>query len=198
MNEPGSTKIEPCRFLNPVLTGVRQDRDMTQKNITLLSLCAVVLGAVVVNEIIIRSSDSEQDRQVASFGERFEPKQIKWEQELAQSVSKETNTKTVLGKKPNLQDRLLFEVFEGHYEASLSEGKIQKISLMQNQSGIQLNTEDFLRDYVPSIKAYDSYEISKPNSNSESVQLKGKDGKPVGQLQIQRDDQGRVLQIEVQ
>lgn len=171
---------------------------MTQKKITLLSLCAVVLGAVVVNEIIIRSSNSEQDRQVASFGERFEPKQIKWEQELAQSVSKETNAKTLLGKKPNLQDRLLFEVFEGHYEAALSEGKIQKISLMQNQAPIQINTENFVKDYVPSIKAYESYEISSKDSKNESVQLKDKDGKPVGHLQIQRDDQGRVLSIEVQ
>lgn len=171
---------------------------MTQKNITLLSLCAVVLGAVVVNEVIMRSSSSEQDREVASFGERFEPKQIKWEQELAQTVSKETNAKTLLGKKPNLQDRLLFEVFEGHYEAQLQQGKIHKISLMQNQSPIHLSTEDFLKDYVPSMKAFASYEISKTDSKSESVQLKDKDGKSVGQLQIQRDDQGRVLSIELQ
>lgn len=171
---------------------------MTQKKMTLLSLCAVVLGAVVVNEIIIRSSNSEQDRQVASFGERFEPKQIKWEQELAQAVSKEKNSKTLLGKKPNIQDRLLFEVFEGHYEASLKEGKIQKISLMQNQSPIQLNTDDFVQQHVPTIKAYSTYEISNKDSKNESVQLKDKDGKSVGQLQIQRDDQGRVLSIELQ
>lgn len=171
---------------------------MTQKNKTVLSLFAVVLGAVVVNEIIIRSSSTEQDRQVASFGERFEPKQIKWEQELAQTVSKETNTKTLLGKKPNLQDRLLFEVFEGHYEAQLDEGKIHKISLLQNQSPIALNTEDFLKEYAPALKSFDSYEVSKTDSKNELIQLKNKNGQAVGQMQIQRDDQGRVLSIEVQ
>lgn len=171
---------------------------MTQKNMTIFSLCAVVLGAVVVNEIIIRNSNSEQDRAVASFGERFEPSQIKWEQELAQTVSKQTNAKTLIGKKPNLQDRLLFEVFEGHYEAKLEQGKIQKISLLQNQAPIQLNTEDFLKDYATVIKTFDHFEISKSDAKNESVQLKNKQDQEVGKLNIQRDDQGRVLTIEVQ
>ncbi len=171
---------------------------MTQKNITWLSLCAVLLGAVVVNEVIIRSSNSEQDREVASFGERFEPRQIKWEQELAQTVSKETNAKTLLGKKPNLQDRLLFEVFEGHYEAKLNEGKIQKITLLENQAPIQMNTQDFLKDYATVIKSFDHYQISNADTKNEAVLLKDKTGQDVGKLQIQRDDQGRVLTIEVQ
>lgn len=171
---------------------------MTQKNIALLSLGAVILGAVVVNEIIIRKADSEQDRQVASFGERFEPKQIKWEQELAKSVSKETNAKTLLGKKPNQQDRLLFEVFAGHYEAQVSQGQIQKISLMPNRAPIELETEYFLKNYAVMLKAFESYEISRVDAKNESVQLKNKQGESVGRLQIQRDDQGRVLSIEVQ
>ena len=171
---------------------------MTQKNITLLSLCAVVLGAVVVNEVIIHASNSEQDRQVASFGERFEPRQIKWEQELAQSVSVEKNAKTLLGKKPNLQDRLLFEVFEGHYEAKLNEGKIQKISLLENQAPIQMNTQDFLKDYATVIRSFDHYQITSADAKNESIKLKDKAGKDVGSLNIQRDDQGRVLNIEVQ
>lgn len=171
---------------------------MTQKNITILSLCAVVLGAVVVNEVIIRNTNSDQDRAVASFGERFEPSQIKWEQELAQTVSTQTNAKMLLGKKPNLQDRLLFEVFEGHYEAKLDQGKIQKISLLQNQAPIQLDTEGFLKDYANVIKTFDHYEISKTDAKNESVQLKDKQDQAVGKLMIQRDDQGRVLTIEVQ
>lgn len=171
---------------------------MTQKNMTLLSLCAVVLSAVVVNEIIIRNSSTEKDRAVASFGERFEPSQIKWEHELAQTVSTQTNSKTLLGKKPNLQDRLLFEFFEGHYEAKLDQGKIQKISVLDNQAPILLNTEDFLKDYAAVIKVFDHYQISKTDSKTELVELKNKQDQAVGKLNIQRDDQGRVLTIEVQ
>ncbi len=171
---------------------------MTQKNLTMLTLCAVVLGAAVVNEVIIRNSNTEQDREVASFGERFEPRQIKWEQELAQTVSKETNAKTLLGKKPNLQDRLLFEVFEGHYEAKLNEGKIQKISLLENQAPIQMDTESFLKDYASVLKNFDHYKISSTDAKNEAVQLKDKSGQDIGKFNIQRDDQGRVLTIEVQ
>jgi hypothetical protein len=171
---------------------------MTQKNITIFSLCAVVLGAVVVNEIIIRNSNTEQDRAVASFGERFEPSQIKWEQELAQTVSKNSNAKTLLGKKPNLQDRLLYEVFEGRYEAKLDQGKIQKITLLQNQAPLEMKTVDFLKDYAMVIKNFDHYEVSNADAKNESIQLIDKQNQRIGVLNIQRDDQGRVLSIEVQ
>lgn len=171
---------------------------MSQKNITIFTLCAVVLGAVAINEIIIKNSRSESDRAVASFGERYEPGQIKWEQELAKTVSQDTQAKTLLGKKPSLQDRILFEVFAGKYEAKLNQGKIQKISLLENQSPIDLKTDQFMKEYGNSFKAFDSYQVSSVDSSHESIQLKNKTGDSVGQFLIQRDTQGRVLSIEVQ
>lgn len=171
---------------------------MNQKNITIFSMCAVVAGAVLVNEMIIKNSSKEQDRNVASFGERFEPNQIKWEQELAHTVSKDAQSKTLLGVKPNLQDKLLFEVFEGRYEAKLNQGKIQKISLLQNKAPIALKTDDFMNDYANMIKNFDSYSKTQVDSKNESIQLKNKQGSEVGMLKIQRDDQGRVLNIEIE
>ncbi|MBC7420311.1 MAG: hypothetical protein H7328_06235 [Bdellovibrio sp.] len=171
---------------------------MTQRNITIMAMCAVVAGAVFVNEYIIKNVKSDQDRGVASFGERFEPNQIKWEQELAQSVSKDSKAKTLLGSKPNMQDRLLFEVFEGRYEAKLDQGKIQKISLLQNQAPIQLKTDDFMKDYGALLKSYDSYSKSQVDAAHEDIQLKAKDGSAVGVMKIERDDKGRVLNIEIQ
>jgi hypothetical protein len=173
-------------------------KPMTQKNMTILSMCAIVLASVVVNEVIIRNSNNEQDRAVASFGERFEPNQIKWEHDLAKTVSKEINAKTLLGKKPNLQDRLLFEVFEGHYEAKLEQGKIQKISLLENQTPLNVTTEDFMKDYAVAMRSFEAYQVKQIDSKSESVQLKDKAGAEVGLLKIQRDDKGRVLTIEIQ
>lgn len=170
---------------------------MTQKNITIMSMCAVIAGAVLVNEYIVRNIKSEQDRNVASFGERFEPNQIKWEQELAQSVSKDSKTKTLLGTKPNLHDRLLFEVFEGRYEAKLDQGKIQKISVLENQAPIQMKTDDFLNDYGSLLRNYSSYTKTQVDAAHEDVQLKAKDGAAVGVLKIERDDKGRVLNIEI-
>ena len=171
---------------------------MTQKNITIISMCAVVLGAVLVNEMIMKTASSEQDRNVASFGERFEPNQIKWEHELAQTVSTDAKSKTLLGSKPNLQDRLLFEGFEGRYEAKLDQGQIQKISLLQNQAPIEMKTETFLNDYAHLIKGFETYSVAKTNEHTETVQLKDKAGAGVAVLKIERDDQGRVLNIEIQ
>ena len=88
-------------------------------------------------------------------------------------------------------------MFEGHYEAYVHDGKIQKIFLMQNQTPIALDTEAFLKNHALTLKSFDSYEISKNDAKNESVRLKTKDGQSVGTLQIQRDDQGRVLSIEV-
>ena len=77
---------------------------MTQKTITMLSMMLVIFGAVMVNEFVLKSGSAEQDRTLASFGERFEPSQIKWEQELANTISKDPNAKTVLGLDPALPD----------------------------------------------------------------------------------------------
>ncbi len=171
---------------------------MNQKLVTVLSIGLVVLGAVLVNELVINSSAAEQDRQVASFGERFEPSQIKWEQELANTISKDSSSKTVLGIKPNAQDKLLFEVFEGRYEAQLNQGKINKISLMPNQAPLEINTTQFMNEYAAVLKEFDSYDLAKVTPQEDFVKLKNKSGAVVGNLRISRDDKGRVLSIEVQ
>lgn len=145
---------------------------MNQKAVTMISMILVIFGAVMVNEFVLKSGSADQDRALASFGERFEPNQIKWEQELANTISKDPNAKTVLGTKPNSQDRLMFEVFEGRYEAQLNEGKIYKIAVLPNQAPIELNTEDFMNEYSDMLKQ--------------------------GQLSVQRDDKGRVISIEIQ
>ena len=73
---------------------------MNQKKLTIVTLVVVVAGAVLVNEFIVRAGVKDKDREVASFGERFTPEQIKWEQELANTVAKDSG-KIVVGAKPS-------------------------------------------------------------------------------------------------
>ena len=162
-----------------------------------MSISLVILGAVLVNELVLKSASTDQNREVASFGERFEPSQIKWEQELANSISKDSKVKTVLATKPTSQDKLLFEIFEGRYEAQLNQGKINKIALLPNQAPIELNTSDFMKEYASVMKDFDSFEKTQSSPSSESMDLKNKNGAVVGKLVINRDDKGRVLSIEV-
>ncbi len=171
---------------------------MNQKFLTVLSIVGVIAGAAAVNQLVLKSNSEDQDRQVASFGERFEPNQIKWEQELANTISKDEQSKTVLGVKPTLQDKLLYEVFEGRYQLQLSQGKINRISLLPNQAPLEISTAEFMQEYAAVLKEFDSYSLGQPSGREDSVQLKNKSGAIIGNLKINRDDQGRVLAIEVQ
>lgn len=163
----------------------------------MLTLFVVVAGAVLINEFIIRNSSKEQDREIASFGERFEPEQIKWEQELARTVSQRTG-KTLLGAKPSLNEKFLFEALEGKYEASVVNGKLLKISLMTSQTALELNTDVLIQKYSSVFKDARSYEKSEIDQVTENVILKNADGKAIGKVMILRNDQGRVTNIEIQ
>jgi hypothetical protein len=170
---------------------------MNQKKLTILTLIVVMAGAVAINEFIIRNSTNEQDREVASSGERFEPEQIKWEQELAKTVSKQTG-KTLLGEKPNLNEKFMFEALEGKYEASVVNGKLLKISLLPNQQALVLSTDVLIKNYSPIFKGAKSFETARADSSTEKVTLKNIEGKSIGLVTILRDDQGRVTNIEIQ
>lgn len=169
---------------------------MTQKNLTIITLFVVVAGAVLINEFILRSTVKDQDREVASLGERFEPEQIKWEQELARSVSKETG-KTLIGARPSLNEKFLFEALEGKYEASVLNGKLLKISLMTNQTALDLKTDNLIKKYASVFKDAAAFETNTDKA-TEKITLKNNDGKVIGKVMILRDDQGRVLNIEIQ
>ena len=171
---------------------------MNQKKLIIVTLFVVVAGAVCIYEFIIRNS-SKEDREVASAGERYAPEQIKWEQELARTVSKETSDKTVIGAKPSLNEKFLYEALAGHYKAALAQqGKNLQISLLPNQDGIELNMTNLVRDYSPIFKNAKSFVKSSVNANTDSLLLKNGEGREVGKVIIQKNDQGRVLNIEIQ
>ena len=171
---------------------------MNSKYITLFSIVAVVLGAVLVNELVLKTTSADQNRQVASSAQRFEPEQIKWEQELAKTISADSKAKTVLGSKPSSQDRMLFETFEGRYQAQNNLGKISKITLLPNQEPIELTTSYFLQQYASSIKDFSTFEEKPATGGMNRIDLKDKAGAVIGHVDISRDDKGRVLSIEVQ
>lgn len=171
---------------------------MNQKTTTILAMVSVIVASVLVNELVMKATSSDKDRDIASFGERFEPSQIKWEQELANTISKDAHAKTVLGIKPNPQDKLLFEIFEGRYEAQMTDGRIRKISLLPNQDPLEIKTAEFIKEYAALTKDFDIYEMSSSTAQAESVNLKKKSGEVVGNLVINRDDKGRVVSVQVQ
>jgi len=171
---------------------------MTQKTTTVLALSFVIVASVLVNELVLKATSKDHERDVASFGERFEPNQIKWEHELASAISKDAQAKTILALKPNSQDKLLFEVLEGRYQAQVIDGRIQKISLLPNQSPVEIKTAEFMKEYAAVQKDFDVYELASSNALADSVKLKKNNGEVVGNLVINRDDKGRVVSVDIQ
>lgn len=162
-----------------------------------ITLAVVLVGAVLVNELIVRNSANEKNREVASFGERFEPEQIRWEQELAKIVSKEKGSKNLVAAKPSWNEKFLYGALEGRYSADVVEGKLLKISLQQNQTAISLDTQRLISDYSAVFKDAASFE-SQSEGHFENVSLKNSTGKTIGKVIFERDDQGRVLNITIE
>lgn len=170
---------------------------MNQKKLTIVTLVVVIAGAVLVNEFIVRAGVKDKDREVASFGERFTPEQIKWEQELANTVAKDSG-KIVVGAKPSQNEKFLFEALEGKYDAQVVDGKLLKISLIQNMLPLELNTDDLLKKYSAVFKGAKGFEKSTVDAQTEAVVLKNADGKSIGNVLIHRNGDGRVLDIAIQ
>lgn len=170
---------------------------MNQKKLTILTLVVVAAGAVTVNELIMRAGNKEQNREVASFGERYVPEQIKWEQELAKTVSQNVNGKTQIGAKPNISDKFLYEALEGHYDAQVVDGKLLKISLRDNNDPVTLDIGSAITKYNAVFKNSANYSVQKVDSTTDSVVLKDATGNQTGTVTVKRTAEGRVLNIEI-
>ena len=171
--------------------------NMNQKKLIILTLLVVVAGAVTINELVVRAAGKDQNREVASFGERFVPEQIKWEQELAKTVSRDTNGKTLVAGKPSISEKFLYEALEGKYDAQVVDGKLLKITLMQNHEPVILDTAKAIQNYTTVFKNTEKFEVQKVDNTTESVLLKDASGKQTGVVTIHRTAEGRVLDLEI-
>lgn len=171
---------------------------MNQKKLTILTLFVVIAGAVSINEFIIRKGSAEQNRDVANMGQRFQPEQIKWEQELAKTVADQNTGRTLIGERPNSNEQLLFGALQGKYEASVVNGKLLKITLLPNQLPVEMKTDQLIGEYAAVFKDAKSFESNGTTGGTENVSLKNVQGQVIGQVSIHRNDEGRVLNIEIQ
>lgn len=172
---------------------------MNQKKLVFLTLVVVVAGAVFVNEMIVKPNAGSQDRDMASATERYQPEQIKWEQELAKTVSREANSQTVIGAKPTLSEKFLYEALEGRYEAEVVNGRILKISLMPNRDALDIDFANVIKKYSSVFKDAKSFN-RKPaaQANGESIALQSADAQTIGVVTVLRNAQGRVVSLEIQ
>ena len=94
--------------------------------------------------------------------------------------------------------KFIFEALEGKYDAQVVDGKLLKISVLQNMLPLELNTDDLLKKYAVVFKGAKSFEKSTVDAQTEAVLLKNADGKSIGNVTIVRNGEGRVLSISIQ
>ncbi len=171
---------------------------MKQKNIIFVTLVVVAVGAVFVNELIVQGADSESNREVASSSERYRPEQIKWEQELARTISRETNSQTILAAQPSLSEKFLYEALEGRYEAQVVNGKILKITLMPNREALNIDVNSVIKKYSSVFKEAKGFNRQLAEANTETINLIGADAQSIGRVIVLRNAQGLLTSLEIQ
>lgn len=162
----------------------------------ILSLVGVVATALITQNLFIAKMN-EKDRAVASFGERNSQEQIKWEQNLARDLSAQ-GAQAQLPTQVSWQDVLVYEVLKGQYQVSFKQGTLDKVILQDNQEGVQIDTEKFMKEFAPKIKKFSKFEIKKGEGPQEIIELQDSLGQSAGSFNFIKNDQGRVTEITVQ
>ena len=148
----------------------------------------------------METQNSDSDRGLASFGERNSSGQIKWEQNVAKEISSDLESQNQL-QKPTLmgwQDKLVYEFLRGKYNVEIKQGFIEKLTLQDQENGIELNVDQFMKTYGSQLKNYKQYELKKVDALNENIELYDQSGQAAGLISITKDDQGRVVTITIQ
>lgn len=176
---------------------------MKNSNQIIVSMLFVVGIAFSTHYFFIgqmKDQNSDSDRGLASFGERNSSGQIKWEQNVAQEISSDLENQNQL-QKPTLmgwQDKLVYEFLRGKYNVEIKQGFIEKLTLQDQESGIELNVDQFMKSYGAQLKSFKQYELKKIDALNENIELYDQSGQSAGLISITKDDQGRVVTITIQ
>lgn len=169
---------------------------MTKPNKIFTSLVGVIAIAFTTHYFFV-SHIEDNDREVASFGERNSVDQIKWEQNLARDLAA-GKVKTQLPSQVSWQDVFVYEFLRGQYNISMKQGQIEKITLQDQQEGSVIDINQFMKDYGSKIKNFTKFEVKKIDAKQEIVELTDSSGGNAGAFLFNRNDQGRVVEITVQ
>ena len=96
------------------------------------------------------------------------------------------------------QDKLVYEFLRGKYNVEIKQGFIEKLTLQDQENGIELNVDQFMKTYGPQLKNFKQYELKKVDALNENIELYDQSGQATGLISITKDDQGRVVTITIQ
>lgn len=171
-----------------------------------LSILSVLMLTVFMNQFMIRPEivviPESAGRGIASIDGANIARDIRWEHDLAQSLSQAQGKPAHLAVKPTLRDELIFGYLEGKYGMKIADGRIESLEFIDAQAGDQpLVVRDralFLNRYKSAF-GLDYAQISQTEStaSSESYNLVAEDKTIVGKAQFQLDGDGRLVSLKI-
>lgn len=189
-----------------------------------ISLVSIIVATLVVNQWITRlqsqtnlaqqaemsSLSLNGNRVLASVNDQnYKPtsiaisEQIKKEHELAHRISNDDISAGIMAQAITNQDHLIYEVLQGKYGVSKTEGKISRFEFLNSDNSLPVIISDKVA-FLEKNHSNFSVDFSKVNldkntaGNKEVYRLFSKDNALIGLAEFQLDQEGRVLSVEIQ
>jgi hypothetical protein len=182
-----------------------RDRAHDQRSALILSIAAVLILTVYVNQWFANQSNGAQsnfDRGIASAAPTNVSQNIKWEHELALQLAVEKGlSEAALAEKPTLRDELVFGALQGRYGIKLKAGLVEGLEFLESRNGEEPvaipETARFLSKYSSVwAKAFSEARLRGVHEGQEVYQLLDKKMTLVGEVTVMKDEKGRMMSLE--
>jgi hypothetical protein len=183
-----------------------RDRAHDQRSALILSIAAVLILTVFVNQWFANQSNggqSNSERGIASFSPSINgPQNIKWEHELALQLAVEKGlSEAALAEKPTLRDELVFGALQGRYGVKLKAGLIEALEFLEAHNGEEPleipETARFLNKYSSVwSRPFSEARLRGIQEGHETYQLLDRKMTFVGEVVVMKDAKGRMMSLE--
>lgn len=182
----------------------RFQRTQERRAFMVFSLGTVFISSMFLNQLLSKTRDDieKQGRAVASIDNTIDVRQVKWEQELAKSISKNNSEQVLAGGRPSLQDQLVFGELEGKYGVKLSAGRISSLEFLSEANianpKLVMDRAGFLEKYRGVLAGdFDHVVLSKREGEKEVYKLLRSDNTIVGEATFVLDSSRSVKTLNI-
>lgn len=176
-----------------------QERNSQRRSVLALSILSVLMLSVISNQWLMRSSEQAHSRGIASVGGATAVSDVKWEHELANSLSTAKGVSGNLAERPSLRDELVFGELEGRYGVRVKDGRVEALEYTSREGETALELKDraaFLMKYRPVLSVnFSQAGLASSAQGVETWNLMGSDKTIVGTAKFSMDSSGRVTSI---
>lgn len=177
-----------------------QERNTQRRSVLALSILSVLMLSVISNQWLTKSSEQAHSRGIASVGE-VTISNVKWEHELANTLSSAKGVSGNMAERPSLRDELVFGELEGRYGVRIKDGRVESLEYTAREGESALGLKDrsaFLMKYRSVLAVnFDQAGLASSAPGTETWNLMNSDKTIVGTAKFSLDQSGNVTSINL-